>query len=262
MALPLAVPASWNDWTRSSGSLSVTLLQGNIPQNEKFEVGTGVARELFLLGEKLSAAEAFAKGGKPLPMFMNHNSDAAPIGEWTSFEMTDECMTAEGRIYTNTSAGKDIYTIMQESPTMFGGVSVGAYADEYSMVDAEGNPVDDDTDEGFFQITKGGLREISVVMYPNNPSAEVMNLEYFDDQGHANPRIIEKALRDAGLSRKDATTASSILKKVLEQRDAEPVTVEVAPQQGELEAVVKEADEILKALEQRELLKALSNRIK
>jgi len=83
-------------------------------------------------------AEAFAKGGKPLPMFMNHNSDAAPIGEWTSFEMTDECMTAEGRIYTNTSAGKDIYTIMQESPTMFGGVSVGAYAEEYQMVNADG----------------------------------------------------------------------------------------------------------------------------
>jgi hypothetical protein len=69
-------------------------------------------------------------------------------------------------------------------------------------------------------------------------------------------------LRDAGLSRKDATTASSILKKVLEQRDVEPETVEVAPIQSEPEAVVEEADEILQALEQRELLKQLSNRIK
>jgi len=106
------------------------------------------------------------------------------------------------------------------------------------------------------------LREISVVMYPNNPSAEVMKLEYFGTDGHANPRIIEKALRDAGLSRKDATTASSVLKKVLEQRDVEPITVEVAPIQSEPEAVVNEADTILKALQERELLKALSKRIK
>ena len=144
---------------------------------------------------------------------------------------------------------------------MFGGVSVGAYADEAVMVDADGNPVDDDADEAYFQITKGGLREVSVVMYPNNPAAEVMKLEYFDAEGHANPRVIEKVLREAGLSRKDATTASSILKKVLEQRDAKPVVTEEAPQLGELEAVV-EADAVLKALEERELLKALSNRIK
>jgi hypothetical protein len=90
-----------------------------------------------------------------------------------------------------------------------------------------------------------------------------MKLEYFDAEGHANPRIIEKALRDAGLSRKDATTASSILKKVLEQREVEPeIITEVAPQQGELEAVVNEADALLKALQERELLKALSKRIK
>ena len=57
VALPLAVPASWNDWTRSSGSLSVTLLQGNIPQNEKFEIGTGVARALVWYQTELLAAK-------------------------------------------------------------------------------------------------------------------------------------------------------------------------------------------------------------
>ena len=57
VVLPLAVPASWNDWTRSSGSLSVTLLQGNIPQNEKFEIGTGVARALAWYQTELLAAK-------------------------------------------------------------------------------------------------------------------------------------------------------------------------------------------------------------
>ena len=204
-------------------------------------------------------ADEFAESGKPLPMFLNHNDMGMPVGQWDEFTFDEDGMTASGKLYMNTVAGSDLYEVLKNAPKMFGGVSVGAYADEAIMVDADGNPSQDE--DAYFQITKGGLREVSVVMYPNNPAAEVMKLEYFDAEGHANPRVIEKALRDAGLSRKDATTASSILKKVLEQRDVEPETVEVAPQLGELEAVV-EADTILKALEERELLKALSNRIK
>jgi len=208
-------------------------------------------------------ADEFNQAGKPMPMFLNHNDMGMPVGQWDEVSFDKEGMTAKGRLFMNTVGGSDIYSVLKESPNLFGGVSVGAYADEAHMVDEAGNPMDDDGDEGYFQIIKGGLREISVVMYPNNPSAEVMRLEYFDKDGNANPRTIEKSLRDAGLSRKDATTASSILKKVLEQRDVEPEAItEVAPQQGELEAVVNEADAILKALQERELLKALSNRIK
>ena len=120
----------------------------------------------------------------------------------------------------------------------------------------------DDDEEAYFQITKGGLREVSVVMYPNNPNAEIQRLECFDAEGHLNPRIVEQTLRDAGLSKKGATTASSVFKKILEQRDAGKEVVKETPQPSELEAVVNEADEILKALEERELLKQLSKRIK
>jgi len=209
-------------------------------------------------------ADEFNNSGKPMPMFLNHNDMGMPIGQWEQVAFDEQGMTAKGRLYLNTVGGSDAYSVLKESPNMFGGVSVGAYADEAQMVDAEGNTLDlgIDSDEGFFQITKGGLREISVVMYPNNPEANIQRLEYFDADGHANPRIIEKALRDAGLSRKDATTASSVLKKVLEMRDAEPKAIEEAPQPSESEAVVNEAETILKALEERELLKALSNRIK
>ena len=209
-------------------------------------------------------ANEFAASGKPLPMFLNHNDMGMPVGQWSEFNFDKKGMTATGELFMNTTAGSDLYEVLKNSPDLFGGVSVGAYADEACMVDEAGNPVaEDDMDgEEYFQITKGGLREVSVVMYPNNPAAEIQKLEYFDAEGKANPRLIEKALRDAGLSKKDATTASSILKKVLEQREVEPVVTEVAPQQGELEAVVNEADDILKALEERELMKRLSNRIK
>jgi HK97 family phage prohead protease len=209
-------------------------------------------------------ADEFAKEGKPMPMFLNHNDMGMPVGQWEEIAFDQEGMTAKGKLFMETSAGADVYHILKESPKLFGGVSVGAYADEACMVDEAGNPLKlgVDSDEGYFQITKGGLREISVVMYPNNPSAEVMKLECFDVDGHLNPRVVEEALRDAGLSKKGATTASSVFKKILESRDVKEEVLKEAPQSGEPKAVVNEADAILKALEERELVKALSKRIK
>ena len=208
-------------------------------------------------------ADEFASSGKPMPMFLNHNDMGMPVGEWNSVTFDEEGMSASGKLYLNTVAGSDLYSVLKESPNMFGGVSVGAYADEAKYVNAMGEEFNADTmgdDEAYFQITKGGLREISVVMYPNNPEANIQQLEYFDANGDMNPRIIEKVLRDAGVSRKDATTVSCVLKKALEQRDAAKA-LESAPSQGDPDAVVNEADSILKALEERELLKALSKRI-
>ena len=98
-------------------------------------------------------------------------------------------------------------------------------------------------------------------MYPNNPNAEINKLEAFDAEGHLNPRILEKALREAGISKKDATTASSIFKKIIESRDASKVD-ENSPNQSDSDAVAKEAKDLLIALELRELSKALDKRIK
>lgn len=204
-------------------------------------------------------AEDFAKSGRPLPMFVNHDADAIPVGEWTAFEFDDVGMKAEGRLYTNTTMGSDLYKVMQESPAMFGGVSVGAYAEEYQMVNADGEP--DQSDEAYFQITKGGLREVSVVMYPNNPMAEVSKLEYFRPDGSADLKVLEQALREVGLSKKDAVAAASTFKKVLELRDAVTTPIEIAPILSDSNAEATEA-EILAALEARELLKILDTKLK
>lgn len=42
LVAPSAMPASWGQWSEPSNTLTVNLLQGNIPQNEKFDVETGV----------------------------------------------------------------------------------------------------------------------------------------------------------------------------------------------------------------------------
>lgn len=205
-------------------------------------------------------AKEFSASGRPLPMFVNHNAEAVPVGEWTSFEFDEEGMTASGRLYINTTQGSDLYQVMCESPAMFGGVSVGAYAEEYSWVKEDGSSMNEPDDDTYFQITRGGLREVSVVMYPNNPKAEVSKLEFFRPDGSADLKVLEKALREAGLSKKDAVAAASVFKRVMEQRDAEPEVLENAPTQRDADA--EATKEILDALERRELVKLLSKRIK
>jgi len=204
-------------------------------------------------------ANEFAKSERPLPMFVNHSADAIPVGEWTKFEFDDKGMTATGRMFTNTTQGNDLYKIMKDSPTLFGGVSVAAYADEYAMVNENGEP--DDSDDAYFQITKGGLREVSVVMYPNNPVAEIKRLEYFREDGSTDLKILEQALRDAGLSKSEAVAAASVFKQVIEQRDAVETPAEPAPSQSDSDAEATQAAEILRLLELRELEKALSKRL-
>jgi len=205
-------------------------------------------------------ADEFAKSEKPLPMFLNHNDMGMPIGQWDEIIMDDEGMSAKGRLYLNTMAGADAYSVLKESPKMFGGVSVGAYAEEYQMVNADGEP--DQSDEAYFQITKGGLREVSVVMYPNNPNANVSKLEYFRADGTADLKIMEQALRDAGLSKSDAVAAASTFKKVLEQRDAVLVPNENATLRSESDVEATTHAEVLAALEQRELMRSLEKRLK
>jgi apolipoprotein N-acyltransferase len=58
LAAPALAPVALNQWTLPAGELSVTLLQGNIAQNEKFESGSGVPVALQWYGEQLQASRS------------------------------------------------------------------------------------------------------------------------------------------------------------------------------------------------------------
>jgi hypothetical protein len=134
------------------------------------------------------------------------------------------------------------------------------------MVDAEGNMLDAGVaaDEGYFQITKGGLREVSIVMQPNNLEANIRKLEScLDVDGTINPRNLESALRDAGVSKQNAAVAVSVFKDVMEsRRDAgDASNLKNDTDRSDSETVAAE-DAILAAFAERELLKKLNQRIK
>ena len=56
LALPMIYSNAAPAWSNSTGKLSVTLLQGNIPQDEKFEVGSGVPLALQWYAEQLMSS--------------------------------------------------------------------------------------------------------------------------------------------------------------------------------------------------------------
>mgnify|MGYP002132919275 CR=1 FL=1 len=41
----------------------------------------------------------------------------------SQFQLDEQGMKAEGKLYLNTVGGKDAYSVLKESPMMFGGVS-------------------------------------------------------------------------------------------------------------------------------------------
>ena len=115
---------------------------------------------------------------KTIPMFIQHNESNIPIGEWSEFLFDENGMSGVGRIFVNTTSGRDIYTILKESPNLFQGVSMGPFAEEYAFVDENGELTED---APYFQITKGGVNEASLVISPNNLEAKIRTLESIID---------------------------------------------------------------------------------
>lgn len=56
LGVPALLPAAWNQWTQASGTLQVTLLQGDISQGEKFEASSGIPLALQWYADQLRAA--------------------------------------------------------------------------------------------------------------------------------------------------------------------------------------------------------------
>lgn len=80
MWLPQVLPA----WSRATGALSVTLLQGNIAQDEKFQQGSGVPQALQWYGDQLqaSASELVVAPETAIPLL----PEQLPDGYWLTLQ--------------------------------------------------------------------------------------------------------------------------------------------------------------------------------
>jgi hypothetical protein len=161
--------------------------------------------------DTLSAAK---RSGNWPAMLSQHGgflgSDMTPIGVWTDMKEDDTGLYVEGKL-ADTPRGVEAYKLLKMTPRpAINGLSIGYIAKDWSM---RSRP-----DEPRRTLKSVDLMEVSLVTMPANPKARVQSVKAL------NPREIEDALRDAGLSRADAVKAAAVL-KTLQSDSGEPGTV-------------------------------------
>ena len=138
-----------------------------------------------------------------IPMLWEHKRDDI-IGQWTKFEADDYGVLGEGELYKGVSRADDVRIYLEKGAV--GSVSIGFMSKDYEINKATGG-------RNFKEVT---LFETSIVLTPANPQAQIVSAK--TDEGAIDLRNLEKALRDAGLSRNEAKAFISAGKDTL--RDA------------------------------------------
>jgi HK97 family phage prohead protease len=132
-------------------------------------------------------ADAQSKG-RPPAMLWQHDYDR-PIGVWESMREDGHGLVVKGRIATQTRDGRDAYELLKLGALT--GLSIG-YRTKKSVWDEPSKTR---------QLTDVDLYEVSPVVFPANDAARVSAVK---GDGLPTVRELEDALRDAGLSRKQA----------------------------------------------------------
>jgi uncharacterized protein len=156
------------------------------------------------LGGDIMRAGAFDESLRTRPtdkvkMLWQHDT-RQPIGKWLQLSSDNKGLYARGQLLLDTNGGKETYAFMKAGA--IDGLSVG-----YRTIESEY-----DSENDIRTITKANLMEVSVVTFPMNEMATVSSVKQYE----FNPRMAEKALRDAGFSSSDAVKAIAIMKKYLQ----------------------------------------------
>ena len=117
--------------------------------------------------------------------------------------MRGDLVIGKGEIFPDVSRGSDAISLIRRG--MIGATSIGFRGKEY-----EGNK------KGGYDFKEIELVEVSLVKSPANPKAQITAAK--NDDGSINIRNLEKALREAGLSRNEVQLVLS--GKARELRDA------------------------------------------
>jgi hypothetical protein len=134
-----------------------------------------------------------------IPMLWEHKRDEI-IGSWTKFEVDEKGVIGTGELYKGVSKAEDVKVYLEKGAV--GSVSIGFKSSDYEDIKTGGRL--------FKEIE---LFETSIVIQPANPQAQIVSAK--NEDGQVDLRNLEKALRDAGLSRKEAMTFISAGKSTL-----------------------------------------------
>ena len=151
-------------------------------------------------------------------MLWQHDADK-PIGVWTEMVEDEKGLRIKGQLAMETVKGKEAHALLKMGA--LNGLSIGFMSKEWAY----------DRETEVRTLTAIDLWEVSLVTFPANEKARVTNVKSADEM--ATPKDAEKALRDAGFSKSDATAFVSRVMRMGEVRSDSANSTAVAMKAAE-----------------------------
>lgn len=134
---------------------------------------------------------AFAKSLKGMqPAMLMHHDMRRPIGVWTEMKEDDNGLFVKGELTAGVQDADEAYALLKAGALHSMSIGFIPKIEEY------------DRNKDTNYIKEIELWEVSLVTIPANASATVAAVK--DAEGNFDIRELERVLRDAGLSRRDA----------------------------------------------------------
>jgi uncharacterized protein len=160
-----------------------------------------------------SLAAHLTEGTMPAMLWQHDTSE--PIGVWTEMVEDARGLRVKGQIVLETERGRAAHALLKAGALR--GLSIGFVSKEWAY----------DAEADVRTLTGIDLWEVSLVTFPANGKATVDSVKGAVDK-LVSPKDAERCLRDAGVSRADATAlVSRIMRMGEERREAAQSTAEL-----------------------------------
>lgn len=159
--------------------------------------------DVIAAGAFQASLAAHKKAGTMPAMLWQHDSDK-PIGVWTEMVEDSKGLLIKGQLALETTLGKEAHALLKMGA--LNGLSIGFVSKQWSY----------DRETDVRTLTEIDLWEVSLVTFPANGAARVTNIKSVDELQA--PKDAERALRDAGFSKSDATAFVSRVMRMGQQR--------------------------------------------
>ncbi|EJL6830113.1 HK97 family phage prohead protease [Vibrio cholerae] len=199
------------------------------------------AGDITMPGAFADTIKSFKQRGKMPKLLWQHKMDT-PIGVWTDMYEDQHGLYAKGQFCLETQQGREAYALMKMGA--LDSFSIGYITEKESY----------DSKSKANLLHKLQLLEVSVVSIPCNAESTVTVIKAFESNTTPTERELEKALRDLGMSRKQAKSFLALGYKSFECVDDEQPEPDI-PENPENQNINTDAEQ--KATEILALLRTL-----
>ena len=160
--------------------------------------------DVIAKGAFIDSLKSHKAAGTMPAMLWQHDADK-PIGVWTEMVEDEKGLRIKGQLAMETVKGKEAHALLKLGA--INGLSIGFMSKQWAY----------DRDTEVRTLTEIDLWEVSLVTFPANEKARITNVKASPDEV-TTPKDAERALREAGFSKADATALVARVMRMGEER--------------------------------------------